>query len=64
MIEQYLMEILFYLKKSEECDEHRYVYFGGNMVCCFLTSDNICEYISNMGNNLTPYNIASVEENI
>ena len=33
------------------------------MVCSFMTSDNIYEYISNMGNNLTPYSIATGEEN-
>ena len=34
------------------------------MVCFFLTKDNIYEYISNMGNNLTPYSIAVGDENI
>ena len=29
----------------------------------FLTSDNIYEYVSNMGNNLTPYSIAAGEKN-
>ena len=33
------------------------------MVCSFMTSDIIYEYISNMGNNLTPYIIATGEEN-
>ena len=33
------------------------------MVCSFMTSDNIHEYISNMGNNLTPHSIAIGEEN-
>ena len=33
------------------------------MVCSFMTSDNIYEYISNMGNNLCPYSVATVEEN-
>ena len=28
-----------------------------------MTSDNIYEYISNMGNNLCPYNVATGEEN-
>ena len=27
------------------------------MVCTFLTNDRIYKYISNMGNNLTPYSI-------
>ena len=34
------------LKISEENDRHRYVYIGGNLVCSFLTNDNIYEYIS------------------
>ena len=42
------------LKVSEENGKHKYVYNGGDMVCSFMTSDNIYEYISNMGNNLTP----------
>ena len=33
------------------------------MVCSFMTSDNIYEYISNMGNNLSPYSIATGEKN-
>ena len=52
------------LKRSEECNRHRYVYIGGNMVCSFLTNDNIYEYISNMGNNLIPYSIAIGDKNI
>ena len=43
--------------------EKKYVYIGGDMVSSFMTSDNIYEYISNMGNNLTPYSIATGEEN-
>ena len=34
------------------------------MVCSFLTNDKIYKYISNMGNNLTPYSIAIGSENI
>ena len=52
------------LKIGEENDRHRYVYFGGYMVCTFLTNDIIYEYISNMGNMLTPSSIAVGEENI
>ena len=52
------------LKISEENDTYRYVYIGGNMVCSFLTNNNIYEYISNMGNNLTPYSIAVGDENV
>ena len=43
-----------FFKINEECERHRYVYFGGTMVCFFMINDNINEYISNMGNNLTP----------
>ena len=32
------------------------------MVCSFMTSDIIYEYISNMGNNLCPYSVATGEE--
>ena len=34
------------------------------MVCSFLSNDNIYEYISNMGSNLTPYTLALGEETI
>ena len=51
------------LKISEENNKHNYVYIGGDMVCSFTTSDNIYEYISNMGNNLCPYSVATGEEN-
>ena len=57
------METLFYLKKNEEIEKHKYVYIGGDMVCSFMTSDNIYECISNIGNNLCPYNVATGEEN-
>ena len=50
------------LKISEENGKHKYVYIGGDMVCSFETSDNIYEYISNMGNNLSPYSLATGEE--
>ena len=52
------------LKKGEENNKHRYVYIGGDMVCSFLTNDRIYKYISNMGNNLTPYSIGIGWENI
>ena len=42
------------LKVCIENGKHKYVYSGGEMVCSFMTSDNIYEYISNMGNNLSP----------
>ena len=51
------------LKVGIENRKNKYVYIGGDMVGSFLTSDNIYEYISNMGNNLSPYSIATGEEN-
>ena len=46
------------LEIGKENNRHRYVYIGGDTVCSFLTNDRIYKYISNMGNNLTPYSIA------
>ena len=58
------MEILSYsLKVGIENGKYKYVYIGGDMVCSFLTSDNIYSYISNMGDNLSPYSVATGEEN-
>ena len=51
------------LKVCIENGKNKYVYIGGDMVCSFMTSDNIYEYISNMGNNLSPYSVATGEEN-
>ena len=51
------------LKIGEENIKHRYVYIGGDMVCSFLTNDRIYKHISNIGNNLNPYSIATGEEN-
>ena len=51
------------LKVAIENGKHKYVNIGGDMVCSFMTSDNIYEYISNMGNNLSPYSVATGEEN-
>ena len=51
------------LKVGIENGKNKYVYIGGDMVCSFLTSDNIYEYISNMGRNLSPYSVATGEEN-
>ena len=51
------------LKVDIENGKNRYVYISGDMVCSFLTRDNIYEYVSNMGNNLTPYSFATGEEN-
>ena len=51
------------LRVSIENGKNKYVYIAGDMVCSFMTSHNIYEYVSNMGNNLTPYSIAIGEEN-
>ena len=51
------------LKVGLESGKNKYVYIGGDMVCSFMTSDNIYEYISNMGNNLCPYSVATGEKN-
>ena len=51
------------LKINEENKKHKYVYIGGDMVCSFMTNDNIYEYISNMGNNFSPYGFAIGKEN-
>ena len=51
------------LEIGKENNKHRYVYIGGDMVCSFLTCDRIYRYISNMGNNLSPYSFATGEEN-
>ena len=48
---------------GEENGKHKYVYIRGDMVCSFMTSDNINEYISNMGINLSPYSKAIGEKN-
>ena len=51
------------LKVGIENGKNKYVYIGGDMVCSFLTSANIHEYISNMGINLSPYSVATGSEN-
>ena len=51
------------LKVGIENGKNKYVYIGGDMVCSFMISDNIYESISNMGNNLCPYSVATGEEN-
>ena len=52
------------LKIGEKKDKHRNFYIGGDMVCSFLTNDEIYKYISIMDKNLTPYSIAIGEEKI
>ena len=51
------------LKIGEETNKHMYVYIGGDMVCSFLTKDRLCNYISKMRNNLSPYSDGMGEEN-
>ena len=51
------------LKVGIENGKNKYVYIGGDMVCSFLTNDNIYDYVSNMGNNLSPYSFATGKEN-
>ena len=51
------------LKVGIENGKNKYVYIGGDMVCSFMTSDNIYKYISNMGNTLSPYSFATGEGN-
>ena len=53
----------FLLKVGIENGKNKCVYIGGDMVCSFMTSDNIYEYVSNMGYNLTPYSFATGEKN-
>ena len=55
--------ITILLKVGIENGKNRYVYIGGDMVCSFMTSDNIYEYIWNMGNNLSPFSVARGEKN-
>ena len=51
------------LRISEENAKQKYVYILVVIWCVLLTSDNIYQYISNMGNNLCPYSVAKGEEN-
>ena len=51
------------LKVCTENGKNKYVYIGGDMVCSFMTSDNIYKYVSSMGNNLSPYSVATGSEN-
>ena len=50
------------LEIGEENEKHKYVYIGGDMVCSFMTGDNIYEDISIIGTNLCPYSVATGEE--
>ena len=44
LIKKYMMEIQHYLKKVKKMTDID-VYIGGDMVCSFLTNDNIHQYI-------------------
>ena len=46
-----------------ECEDNEYVYISGFEIFKFKTDDKIIDYISLMGNNLCPYNIAIGEKN-
>ena len=48
---------------GKEKNKHKYVYIAGDGVYSFLTDDKICEYVSNTGNNLCPYSVATSLEN-
>ena len=50
-------------KMNEKNVKQRYMYIGGDMICSSITHDNVYKYISNMGNNSTPYSIAIDDEN-
>ena len=40
-----------------ECEDNEYVYFSGLEISKFKTDDKIIDYLSLMGNNMTPYAI-------
>ena len=50
------------LKTSEEINKNRHVYIGGEKIYSYITNDDTLKYISNMGNNMTPYSIAVGEK--
>ena len=45
-----------------ECEDSKYVYISGLETFDFRTSDKIIEYISLIGNNMTPYALAIGEK--
>ena len=55
--------ITILLEIREQNGMHEYVFIGADMICSFMTSDNIYEDVSNNGNNLCPYSVATGEEN-
>ena len=46
-----------------ECEDNEYVYISGLEITKFNTNDEIIDYISLMGNNMTPYAIMFGEKN-
>ena len=38
-----------------ECEDSKYIYISGLEIFDFMSSDKIIDYISLMGNNMTPY---------
>ena len=47
------------LEIGKENNKHKYVYIAGEGVYSFLNNDKIYEYVSNMGNKLCPYSVAT-----
>ena len=52
------------LEVAKENDDYRYIYIGGDMICSFLTDDNLYKYVSNMSNDLFPYSRAIGDKNV
>ena len=50
------------LQLCGEANKKRYVNVGANIIYFFITNDHILEYISNMGDNMIHYSIATGEE--
>ena len=55
--------ITILLEIGKQNNKHKYVHIGCDMVCSILTNDKIYEYVSIMGNSLSPYSVAIGEEN-
>ena len=51
------------LKKNGENGKNKFLFIGGDMIASFLIIDDIYEYVSNIGNNLCLYSIATGKEN-
>ena len=46
-----------------ECEDNEYIYISGLEIIKFKTDDKIIDYISLMGNNMTPYAVMVGEKN-